>query len=67
MHNIAQHFVTPFLDLHLKDDSAKSEYLTLVEVAEEGVWSMADDGTPNADHSYWRGFPARTAVPVQRP
>ncbi len=62
MNNIAQHFVTAFLDLHLKGDSGKAAYLDLVEVAEEGVWSMAEDGTPNPDHSYWRGFPDRTAI-----
>ena len=62
MNNIAQHFVTAFLDLHLKGDTAKSEYLAVVEVAEEGVWSMADDGMPNGDHSYWLGFPERTAI-----
>ncbi len=61
MNNIAQHFVTAFLDLHLKGDARKAEYLDLVEVAEEGVWSVAEDGTPNAGHTYWAGFPERTA------
>lgn len=28
MNNIAQHVITAFLDLHLKGDSSKSEYLT---------------------------------------
>jgi transposase len=62
MNNVAQHFVTAFLDLHLKGEAAKAEYLDLVEVAEEGVWSVAEDGAPNPDHSYWRGFPERTAI-----
>ena len=61
MNNIAQHFITAFLDLHLKGDAAKAEYLDLVEVAEEGVWSTAEDGTPNPEHTYWAGFPDRTA------
>jgi predicted dienelactone hydrolase len=61
MNNIAQHFVTAFLDLHLKGDTEKARYLDLVEVAEEGVWSMGEDGTPNPEHSYWAGFPERAA------
>jgi predicted dienelactone hydrolase len=61
MNNIAQHFVTAFLDLHLKGETEKARYLDLVEVAEDGVWSMGEDGTPNADHSYWAGFADRTA------
>ena len=62
MNNIAQHFITAFLDLHLKGDTARAGYLDLVEVAEEGVWSVAEDGTPNPDHTYWHGFPERTAL-----
>jgi hypothetical protein len=53
--------VTAFPDLHLKGETEKARYLDLVEAAEEGVWSMGEDGTPNPDHSYWAGFPERTA------
>jgi predicted dienelactone hydrolase len=62
MNNIAQHFVVAFLDLHLKAEAEKAAYLDLVENAEEGVWSVGEDGTPNPDHTYWRGFADRTAV-----
>lgn len=61
MNNILQHFVTAFMDLHLKGDAAKSDYLDLVEVAAEGVVDRAEDGTEGPDHSYWTGFPDRTA------
>ena len=56
MNNIAQHFITAWMDLQLKGDSDKSAYLDLVPVSNEGVWSTEDDGTPKADHSYWTGF-----------
>ena len=61
MNNIAQHFVTAWLDLYLKGDADKARYLDLVKNANDGVWSVADDGTPKADHSYWSGFGQGTA------
>ncbi|WP_410219136.1 alpha/beta hydrolase family protein [Paracoccus sp. (in: a-proteobacteria)] len=61
MNNIAQHFATAFLDLHLKGDKAKGEYLDMVPNPDDGVWSVNDAGEPAADHSYWAGFPNRTA------
>lgn len=54
--NIAQHFATAWLDLHLKGDDAKAAYLDLVESSNESVWSMNEDGTEKEDHSYWKGF-----------
>ena len=36
-------------------------YLDLVPVAEEGVFSEAEEGGFADDHSYWTGFPERTA------
>ncbi|SFO92020.1 alpha/beta hydrolase family protein [Tranquillimonas alkanivorans] len=62
MNNILQHFVTAFLDLHLKGESGKAAYLDLVEQSSDGVWSVSDDGTEQEDHTYWTGFPNRTAV-----
>jgi hypothetical protein len=61
MNNILQHFATAFLDLHLKGDAGKAEYLDLVQNAEDGVWSAEEDGTPKADNTYWKGFANRTA------
>ena len=60
MNNIAQHFATAFMDMHVKGDAEMAPYLDLVETAEDGVWSMTDD-VPNADHTYWMGFGNNTA------
>ena len=62
MNNIAQHFVTAWLDLHLRGETDRAAYLDLVPVAADGVWSVDDDGNPTEDHSYWPGFPNRTAL-----
>ena len=63
MNNIAQHFATAFLDLHLKGDESMTEYLDLeVENASDGVYSADDDGNFTDEHTYWAGFPNRTAV-----
>jgi predicted dienelactone hydrolase len=61
MNNIAQHFVTAWMDLHLKGNETAGEYLDLVENSNDGVWSMNEDGTPKEDHSYWKGFNKDTA------
>ena len=56
MNNIAQHFVTAWLDRDLKGDGDKGAYLELVENSNDGVWSMNEDGTEKDDHSHWKGF-----------
>ena len=56
MNNIAQHFVTAWLDRDLKGDGDKRAYLELVENSNDGVWSMNEDGTEKDDHSHWKGF-----------
>lgn len=61
MNNIAQHFSTAWLDYHLKNDSAKFDYLDLVPDAHDGVYELADDGSFGESHSYWKGFQNRTA------
>lgn len=65
MNNITQHFATAFMDLHLKADADKAAYLDLVPNAKDGVFSAEEDGTLKDDHSYWKGFPARTAIGLQ--
>ena len=62
MNNIAQHFTTAFLAKFLKNDSGMDAYLNLLENARDGKWSVEADGKFKADHSYWNGFPNRTAV-----
>ncbi|WP_394730050.1 alpha/beta hydrolase family protein [Altererythrobacter sp. GH1-8] len=66
---INQHFVTAFLDLHLKGDAAKAAYLSVpVSNANDSRWQaqfgeqlngkLAGDGEPE----HWRGFQRRWAV-----
>ena len=62
MNNIAQHFATAFMDLHLKGDSEKAAFLDLVPNAADGVVALNEDGTEKPEHSYWRGFAPRTAA-----
>ncbi len=62
MNNIAQHFATAFMDMHLKGDADKAAYLDLVPNAADGVHKMGEDGKPTEEHTYWEGFPARTAA-----
>jgi len=61
MNNIAQHFATAFLDLHLKGDGDKATYLDLIPVANDGLVDLDDNGNPTEDHTYWTGFAPRTA------
>ncbi len=62
MNNVTQHFVTAFLDLHLKDETARADYLRLVPKSVDGVDLRDDRGHPMPGHTYWKGFPPRTAV-----
>ena len=57
MNNIAQHFITAWLEQRLKGDAGKAAYLDLVPVSNEGVWATNDDGSFKPEHSYWKGFP----------
>jgi predicted dienelactone hydrolase len=61
MNNITQHFATAFLGEYVKGDARMSAYLDLIENSNDGVHSVGEDGTPKPDHTYWKGFPARTA------
>ena len=62
MNNIAQHFATAFLDIHLKGHREKTRYLDLTPNAVDGVSALDDAGNETEDHSYWEGFAPRTAV-----
>ncbi len=62
MNNIAQHFATAFLDIHLKQDVSRARYLDLVPQSSNGVVALDDAGQETADHTYWAGFRARTAA-----
>jgi predicted dienelactone hydrolase len=62
MNNISQHFIAAFLGKHLDNDAAKAAHLEVLEYAKQGKWSANPDGSFKADHTYWKGFPNRTAV-----
>ncbi|WP_392338170.1 alpha/beta hydrolase family protein [Loktanella salsilacus] len=61
MNNIAQHFVTAWVDQNLKG-ADMSEYFDLTPSAADGVWAVDDAGAPTQDNTYWNGFANRTAV-----
>jgi predicted dienelactone hydrolase len=62
MNNIAQHFVTAFLDKYVKEDAGMDAYLNVpVENANEAVFAANEDGTFKPEHTYWKGFQDRTA------
>jgi len=62
MNNILQHFVTAWVDLHLKGDAAKAAFLQVVPEGRQAVWATERDGTPQPAHTYWKGFKRGTAV-----
>lgn len=62
MNNVTQHFATAFLDLHLKRDTRKADYLDLVPKGADGVIALDEAGAPTEDHTHWKGFAARTAA-----
>ncbi|MEB0140579.1 MULTISPECIES: dienelactone hydrolase [unclassified Undibacterium] len=62
MNNISQHFVTAFLGKYLNKNAAMDAYLNLPEQASAGLWRVDANGQPSAEHTYWKGFPERTAV-----
>jgi predicted dienelactone hydrolase len=61
MNNVNQHFATAFFDLYLKGADT-AQYLDLVEFGVDGVYSVAEDGSFNDDHTYWTGFQDRSAI-----
>ncbi len=63
INNVNQHFITAFLARYLHNDESMSDYLNLaVENASDGVYKVDEAGNPTAEHTYWKGFPDRTAV-----
>lgn len=61
MNNIAQHFATAFLDLHLKGDEDRAGFFDLAEFGHDGVWDV-EDGVEGENHSHWAGFGQGTAL-----
>ena len=61
MNNVTQHFITAFFGQYLKGDDELGTYLDLIEHSGDAVYALEDDGTPKPEHTYWKGFPDRTA------
>ncbi len=61
MNNIMDHFATAWFDLHLKGMQERMEFLDLVPDGADGVFAVTQ-GQPTAEHTYWQGFGAGTAV-----
>jgi predicted dienelactone hydrolase len=62
MNNILAHFVTAHFDAQLKGDSTRRAYLTVIPDGKSGIYSIDRNGTPQATHTYWKGFKRGTAV-----
>jgi hypothetical protein len=62
MTNILAHFVTAYLDLHLKGDTAKAAYLEVVPQGRDAVFAQDRAGAPAPTHTYWKGFKRGTAI-----
>lgn len=69
---INQHFITAFLDLNLKGDTAKSAYLDVTPVISgEGQWPVAPTMNVGGRYAgdqepgYWRGFQRRWAIGLE--
>lgn len=58
MNNISTHFITAWLGKYLKHDDSMAAYLDVVPHSNDGQWGK---GVNSADHTYWKGFPNRTA------
>ena len=64
LNNVIQHFATAFLGVHVKDKNYE-EYLDLINDSSQGVWEQNEDGSFTENHSYWTGFPNRTALGME--
>jgi predicted dienelactone hydrolase len=72
INSINQHFITAFLDLHLKGDAAKSGFLNVPTVrGGDGVWPLApleNVGGKTAtekESGFWPGFQRRWALGLE--
>ncbi len=61
MNNVSQHFITGFMDLHLKGDNDKASYFELLPSGNDAVWAVDENGNPTDEHTYWEGFRPRSA------
>lgn len=67
---INQHFITAFLDLHVKGDESRRAYLTLAsEKSNDGKWPVAPGqstgGKFSEGNGFWKGFQRRWALGLE--
>ena len=67
---INQHFITAFLDLYLKGDESRRDYLHVApEKSNDGTWPLAQGESVGGKFSdgknYWKGFHRRWAVGLE--
>lgn len=62
MNNVNQHFVTAFLAQTLRGEDQSAVLEPAVEDANDGVYSVDNDGNFTENHTYWAGFQPRTAL-----
>ena len=69
---INQHFITAFLDLNLKGDTAKAAYLDVTPaISGDAQWPMAPSASiggryaADAEPAYWRGFQRRWVIGLE--
>jgi len=72
INSINQHFITAFMDLHLKGESGKSAYLDVSPpIASNGQWPLEPfanvGGQPASEQEleFWRGFQRRWAIGLE--
>ena len=64
MNNVAQHFVTAWLDYELKGDEAKAAYLELLENGSEGWLGFATGAADGLRYEVLSGEPAPIPLPA---
>ena len=63
LNNVNCHFVTAFMDLHLKGREESRRWLEVpVERGIDAVWKTDENGSPLEGHTYWPGFAEGTAA-----
>ena len=66
LNNANCHFLTAFLDLHLRGDAGKAAYLRVpVTRGAEAVYDLDAEGRPTEKHTGWKGFIEGTAAGIR--
>jgi pimeloyl-ACP methyl ester carboxylesterase len=66
LNNANCHFLTAFMDLHLRGDAGKAAYLRVpVTRGAEAVYDLDAEGRPTEKHTGWKGFTEGTAAGIR--